>query len=40
VATLLTYTLRQPDRLTRRLTVWQGSETTGWKIHYQGTVVT
>jgi hypothetical protein len=38
---LLTYTLRQPDRLTRRLTVWQGSETTGWKIHYhQGTVVT
>jgi hypothetical protein len=36
---LLTYTLRQGDRLTRRLTVWQGSAGTGWKIlFHQGTV--
>jgi hypothetical protein len=38
---LLTYTLwGQGDRLTRRLTVWQGSPTSGWKIlFHQGTVV-
>jgi hypothetical protein len=37
---LLTYTLRQGDRVTRRLTVWKGSEETGWKVLYhQGTVV-
>ncbi|HEX6325670.1 MAG TPA: hypothetical protein VFZ72_03790 [Jiangellaceae bacterium] len=37
---LLTYTLRGPDdRLTRRLTVWQGSTRDGWKVLYhQGTV--
>jgi hypothetical protein len=35
---LLTYTLRQGDRLTRRLTVWQGSARAGWKIlFHQGT---
>lgn len=39
-AYLLTYTLRQGDRVTRRLTVWQGSAQTGWKIVYhQGTIV-
>lgn len=37
---LLTYTLRQGDRLTRRLTVWQGSIETGWSaLYHQGTVV-
>jgi hypothetical protein len=37
---LLTYTLRQGVRLTRRLTVWQGSVRAGWKIlFHQGTVV-
>lgn len=38
---LLTYTLwGQGGRLTRRLTVWQGSSTAGWKIlFHQGTVV-
>jgi hypothetical protein len=37
---LLTYTLRQGDRLTRRLTVWQGSARAGWKIlFHQGTVI-
>ena len=37
---LLTYTLRQRDRLTRRLTVWQGSPQDGWKaLYHQGTVV-
>jgi hypothetical protein len=37
---LLTYTLwGQGDRLTRRLTVWQGSVEDGWKVLYhQGTV--
>ncbi|HEX6198580.1 MAG TPA: hypothetical protein VFZ37_21935 [Jiangellaceae bacterium] len=37
---LLTYTLRgQGDRLTRRLTVWQGSVRDGWKaLYHQGTV--
>jgi hypothetical protein len=36
---LLTYTLRQGPRLTRRLTVWQLSE-GAWRILYhQGTVV-
>jgi hypothetical protein len=37
---LLTYTLRQGDRLTRRLTVWQGSIETSWSaLYHQGTVV-
>jgi hypothetical protein len=38
---LLTYTLwGQGDRLTRRLTVWQGSVEDGWKVLYhQGTIV-
>ncbi len=36
---LLTYVLRQGDRVTRRLTVWQGA-TGRWRILYhQGTVV-
>ena len=37
---LLTYTLwGQGDRLTRRLTVWQGSMAKGWKVLYhQGTL--
>jgi hypothetical protein len=37
---LLTYSLRQFERLTRRSTLWQKTE-DGWKILYhQGTVVT
>ena len=38
---LLTYTLwGQGGRLTRRLTVWQGSAEDGWKtLYHQGTVV-
>jgi hypothetical protein len=38
---LLTYTLwGQGDRLTRRLTVWQGNAEEGWKtLYHQGTVV-
>jgi hypothetical protein len=38
---LLTYTLwGQGNRLTRRLTVWQGSVRGGWKaLYHQGTVV-
>ena len=37
---LLTYSLRQSDRLTRRSTLWHRSP-TGWTILYhQGTVVT
>jgi hypothetical protein len=36
---LLTYTLRQADRLSRRATVWQ-SNSEGWRILYhQGTLV-
>jgi hypothetical protein len=36
---LLTYTLIQEDRVTRRSTLWRHS-TTGWKILYhQGTIV-
>jgi len=36
---LLTYTLRQQDRLTRRSTLWQRTP-TGWQILYhQGTIV-
>lgn len=39
---LLTYTLwGQGERLTRRLTVWQGSAQDGWRaLYHQGTVVT
>jgi hypothetical protein len=37
---LLTYTLRQVERLTRRATIWQ-TTATGWRVLYhQGTVVT
>ena len=37
---LLTYTLGDGVRLTRRLTVWQGGSEAGWKIlFHQGTVV-
>ncbi len=37
---LLTYTLIQPERVTRRMTLWQRCS-NGWKILYhQGTVVT
>lgn len=38
---LLTYTLRgHGDRLTRRLSVWQGGVAAGWTvIYHQGTVV-
>lgn len=36
---LLTYTLRQVERLTRRMTIWQ-STSAGWRILYhQGTMV-
>ena len=36
---LLTYVLRQGQRVTRRATIWQSSE-SGWKILYhQGTLV-
>jgi len=36
---LLTYTLRQVERLTRRATIWQ-STADGWRILYhQGTIV-
>jgi hypothetical protein len=36
---LLTYTLYQPERVTRRLTVWRRCD-AGWKaIYHQGTVV-
>lgn len=36
---LLTYTLQQPNRITRRLTVWQQTK-NGWlAIYHQGTVV-
>lgn len=36
---LLTYTLRQAERLTRRATIWQ-STPEGWRILYhQGTIV-
>jgi hypothetical protein len=37
---LLTYTLRQEERVTRRATIWQ-STAAGWRILYhQGTLVT
>ena len=38
---VLTYTLwGQGERLTRRLSVWQGSAEEGWKtLYHQGTVV-
>jgi hypothetical protein len=36
---LLTYTLRQADRLSRRATVWQSSS-EGWRtLYHQGTLV-
>jgi hypothetical protein len=37
---LLTYTLRQPDRLTRRSTIWRRTEDGDWQIvFHQGTPV-
>jgi hypothetical protein len=36
---LLTYTLTQPNRVTRRMTVWSHAE-SGWQaLYHQGTVV-
>lgn len=36
---LLTYTLQQPGRLTRRMTLWRQA-TAGWQaVYHQGTVV-
>jgi hypothetical protein len=36
---LLTYTLRQPNRITRRATLWQRTS-AGWQILYhQGTII-
>ena len=37
---LLTYTLHQPGRITRRLTVWQRSGGQWQAIYHQGTIVT
>lgn len=37
---LLTYTLEQTDRLTRRLTVWQRTADDWTILYHQGTVVT
>lgn len=37
---LLTYTLRQPERVTRRLTVWQRCGGQWQAIYHQGTLVT
>ena len=37
---LLTYTLHQPQRITRRLTVWRCSDGRWQAIYHQGTVVT
>lgn len=36
---LLTYTLRQPERVTRRLTVWQRNGGQWQAIYHQGTIV-
>jgi len=36
---LLTYTLHQPERVTRRLTVWQRSGGQWQAIYHQGTTV-
>ena len=36
---LLTYTLRQADRVTRRLTVWRRSGGQWQAIYHQGTIV-
>ncbi|MFB8004048.1 DUF4440 domain-containing protein [Nocardia sp. NPDC056000] len=36
---LLTYTLQQDDRLTRRLTVWQRAANDWTILYHQGTVV-
>ncbi len=36
----LTYTLRQPGRVTRRSTIWRGSGDLGWRaVFHQGTLV-
>jgi hypothetical protein len=37
---LLTYTLHQPERVTRRLTVWRRSGGQWQAIYHQGTIVT
>lgn len=37
---LLTYTSQEPDRLTRRCTIWKRGGPTGWLIvFHQGTIV-
>jgi hypothetical protein len=36
---LLTYTLHQPERVTRRLTVWRRSGEQWQAIYHQGTIV-
>jgi len=36
---LMTYTLRQKARLTRRCTIWQGNSTRWQILYHQGTVV-
>lgn len=36
---LLTYTLRQPDRLTRRATLWRRAQDRWQALYHQGTVV-
>ncbi|MGY1947244.1 nuclear transport factor 2 family protein [Nocardia asiatica] len=36
---LLTYTLRQPDRLTQRLTVWQRAAGNWTILYHQGTAI-
>lgn len=36
---LLTYTLRQPGRLTRRATIWRRLDGTWKAVYHQGTVV-
>ena len=37
---LLTYTLQQPGRITRRMTIWQCIQGQWQAIYHQGTVVT
>ena len=36
---LLTYTLRQPNRITRRLTVWHYCDNSWQAVYHQGTAV-
>ena len=37
---MLTYTLRQPWRTTRRMTIWQQQDTQWQALYHQGTTVT